>query len=407
LSSSVTISSEGVITGMVSHLPSSKSLSNRALIIEALTGGGGKLENLSEANDTRLMKRLVHTTEEVIDAEDAGTVMRFLTAYYALTGQKKVLTGTPRMQQRPIRELVDALRTLGAIITYESAEGYPPVRLKGFPAQQVDTLRIRGDISSQFISAIMMMAPTLPSGLTLSLTGRIASRPYLEMTAALMSHFGVTPTISSNEVRIPAGKYTPSTYKVEPDWSAASYWFAIAALAGKADLLLPNVQSSSLQGDRVIVEIMSKLGVQCTFEPTGLRLSGGGPITPKLTYDFSGCPDLAQTVLPVSAVLGVPGEFTGLESLRIKETDRLLALQKELGKIGATLTETGSNWVLSPCDRKLPATIRIATYEDHRMAMGFAPLATRTRVTLDERTVVRKSYPDFWEDLKNVGFTFS
>jgi 3-phosphoshikimate 1-carboxyvinyltransferase len=403
LNKPITISSGRVVAGEVSHLPSSKSLSNRALTIQAMMGGRGIIENLSEANDTQLMKRLLHTADEVIDAEDAGTVMRFLTAYYALTGQRKILTGTPRMQQRPIRELVDALRTLGAIITYGAAEGYPPVRLEGFPAQQVDTLSIRGDISSQFISALMMVAPALTRGLTLSLTGRIASRPYIEMTAALMTHFGVSPTFSGNTIKVPSGVYQPATYTVEPDWSAASYWFAVAALADKADLLLPKVTSESLQGDRVIAKIMTNLGVQARVEPGGLRLSGGGPKADKLVVDFSECPDLAQTVLPACAALRIPGEFTGMESLRIKETDRIKALQQELAKTGAMLTEHDGKWKLST-GAGMPESIAISTYGDHRMAMGFAPLASRTRVAIDDRTVVRKSYPSFWEDVAAVGF---
>lgn len=369
-------------------------------------GGHGNIENLSVANDTRLMNRLLHTQDETINAEDAGTVMRFLTAYYAVTGQKRVLSGTSRMLQRPIRELVEALRTLGADIVYEAAEGYPPVRLSGFPAQAADALTIRGDISSQFVSALMMVAPTLPRGLTLTLTGRVGSRPYIEMTAALMRHFGIVPILDSNTIKIPTGKYKPLAYRIEPDWSAASYWFAIAALAPEADLLLPHMTPASLQGDRVIADIMTSLGVRTSFEPAGLRLTGGGPRVTHLNVDFSHCPDLAQTILPVSAILGIPGEFTGMESLRIKETDRVRALQQELTKLGASLSESGSRWVLAPCepDRPLPAHVQIATYEDHRMAMGFAALATRTQVSFDDRTVVRKSYPDFWQDLEAVGF---
>lgn len=353
------------------------------------------------------MQRLLRTTDEVINAEDAGTVMRFLTAFYALTGQKKVLTGTPRMQKRPIRELVDALRTLGASITYEAAEGYPPLRLEGFPSQRTDTLTIRGDVSSQFISALMMMGPILPGGITLTMSGRIASRPYLEMTAALMKHFGVEPMINGHLIQVPSGTYLPVTYQVEPDWSAASYWFAVAALARESDLLLPGVSRQSLQGDRVIVDLMAQLGVKASFEAPGLRLLGGGTRVSKLEVDFSGCPDLAQTVLPVCTVLGIPGEFTGLESLRIKETDRVAALQNELAKVGATLNEQPGRWELTPSAQSLPPSIQIATYDDHRMAMGFAPLATRTRVLIDDRTVVRKSYPGFWQDLEAVGFSLS
>ncbi len=399
------IKQHSTVSGTIHHLPSSKSLSNRALLINAMMGGRGKLENLSEANDTRLMTELLHTPGNVINVVDAGTVMRFLTAYYAITGQKKVITGTARMQKRPIGELVDALRALGCTIAYGAEPGYPPLNLEGFAGQQSDLLRIRGDISSQFISALMMVAPSLPRGLTLQLTGKIASRPYLEMTAALMKHFGVSVTLESDTIRVPAGSYQGSTYRVEPDWSAASYWFAFAALAESADILLPHVETESLQGDRVIVEIMSQLGVQASFGEDGLRLRGGGQRVDNLTLDFSGCPDLAQTVLPCCAALGVKGVFTGLESLRLKETDRILALQKELAKVGSRLDEHQGTWTLIPSSipRKMPLTIH--TYEDHRMAMGFAPLATRCPVVIENPNVVNKSYPGFWDDLQATGFT--
>lgn len=403
MSSSVTILPQARLSGTIVRLPSSKSLSNRALVIQALTGKTGTVENLSEAHDTVLMQRLLHTPAEVIDAEDAGTVMRFLTAFYAVTGRRCTLTGTARMQKRPISELVEALRKLGAHIDYAAAEGYPPLRLGGFESQQIDNLSIRGDISSQFISALMMVAPVLPRGLTLALTGKVASRPYLEMTAALMRHYGAKVSVDEANIRVAPGSYQATPYVVEPDWSAASYWFSFAALAQKADIVLPRVSTSSLQGDRVIAEIMKKLGVIATFGPAGLRLTGGGEKATELTVDFSECPDLAQTVLPACAALGISGAFTGMESLRIKETDRILALQQELAKIGAVLEEQGSRWQLTP-SMKLPESVVFATYGDHRMAMGFAPLATRTRVTIDDRAVVRKSYPSFWEDMAGAGF---
>lgn len=403
MSSSVTILPQARLSGTIVRLPSSKSLSNRALVIQALTGKPGTVENLSEAHDTVLMQRLLHTPAEVIDAEDAGTVMRFLTAFYAVTGRRCTLTGTARMQKRPISELVEALRKLGAHIDYAAAEGYPPLRLGGFESQQTDHLSIRGDISSQFISALMMIAPVLPRGLTLALTGKVASRPYLEMTAALMRHFGATVAVDEAVVRIGPGTYRAIPYVVEPDWSAASYWFSFAALARQADLLLPRVSPQSLQGDRVITGIMKNLGVIATVAPEGLRLTGGGAKASELSVDFSDCPDLAQTVLPACAALGISGAFTGMESLRIKETDRILALQQELAKIGAVLEDQGSRWRLAP-GMKLPESVSFATYEDHRMAMGFAPLATRTRVTIDDRAVVKKSYPSFWEDMVSAGF---
>lgn len=392
-----------VVAGTVQHLPSSKSLSNRAIVINALLNGQANLENLSEANDTQLMKRLLNTPDEVIDVEDAGTVMRFLTAYCAVSGQRKTMTGTPRMQKRPIRELVDALRQLGANIRYGEHDGYPPLHLEGFEGQQTDRLTLRGDVSSQFISGLMMVAPVLPRGLTITLTGTIGSRPYLEMTARLMRHFGAAVDMTGDRISILAGGYRPANYRVEPDWSAASYWFSFAALAEKADILLPKVTSESLQGDRAIVDIMAQLGVHTTFSAQGLRLTGGGAKAAAMRVDFRGCPDLAQTVLPACAALGIPGEFTGMESLRIKETDRIAALQHELAKMGTALTESAGRWTLLPGTLPLPDSIAINTYEDHRMAMGFAPLATRTTIQVENPGVVRKSYPQFWADVTTIG----
>lgn len=367
--------------------------------------GAGEVTNLSEANDTQLMKRLLNTPADVIDAEDAGTVFRFLTAYLAVTGHRSTLTGTRRMQRRPVGELVDALRTIGASIDYVGAEGYPPLQIGAFGGQKRDSIAIRGDVSSQFISALLMVAPALPNGLTIQLTGRIASRPYVEMTLALMKHFGVSASLEGTTVKVPAASYRAASYRVEPDWSAISYWCAFAALAEKADILLPGVVSGSLQGDRVVLDIMKGLGVVSRFEDTGLRLSGGGPVSPQIKVDFQGCPDLAQTVLPVCAALRVNGVFTGLESLRIKETDRIAALEGELSKVGSLLVESYDTWTLD-CepDGSLSEAVVINTYGDHRMAMGFAPLATRTNLTIEDSGVVRKSYPGFWEDLKSVGF---
>ena len=398
------LSMNSTVSGTVRHLPSSKSLSNRALLINALMGGKGNLENLSEARDTQLMNALLHTPGEVIDVKDAGTVMRFLTAYFAMTGQKKVITGTQRMQERPIANLVDALRTIGAQVSYLGKAGFPPLALEGFAGQEADRISIRGDISSQFISALMMVAPTLPNGLTIQLEGVVASRPYLTMTAELMGVFGVHAEVGEALIKVPSGNYQPTTYRVEPDWSAASYWFAFAALAEKADLLLPGVDSSSLQGDRVIVDIMKKLGVSSTFTAEGLRLTGPGQRESHLDVNFSDCPDLAQTVLPVCAALGVTGEFTGMESLRIKETDRIAALETELAKIGASLEENQGTWRLRPGKpADVPAKLLINTYHDHRMAMGFAPWATIADIEIENPEIVQKSYPGFWEDMKALG----
>ncbi len=402
------IEQQSDVSGTVHGLPSSKSLSNRALLINALLGGTAYLENLSTANDTRLMKELLHTTNDVIDVQDAGTVMRFLTAYYAISGQSRKITGTSRMQKRPIGELVEALRILGARIDYGAAEGYPPLHIRSFSGQRAKTLTLRGDVSSQFISALMMVAPLLPEGLTIELTGKISSRPYLSMTAEVMSIFGIHPKIGKTSVQIPAGRYQTATYRVEPDWSAASYWFAFAALAKTSNILLPAVSEKAVQGDRVIVDIMKRLGVTADFGSNGLRLAGGGACVKQLQLDFSDCPDLAQTVLPVCAALGVDGLFTGMDSLRVKETDRIAALQIELRKVGATLEENQGAWTLLAGKKELlPKNLSIQTYDDHRMAMGFAPFSALTQVTIEHPEVVRKSYPDFWNDMESIGFVLS
>jgi 3-phosphoshikimate 1-carboxyvinyltransferase len=384
-------------------LPASKSISNRALIINALAGGKSQLHNLSDANDTQLMLKLVNSSDSVIDVEDAGTTMRFLTAYFSVTNQHKILTGTARMKERPIGILVDALRHLGADITYLEKDGFPPHEIKKFSGEQPNMIKIRGDVSSQYISALMMVAPLLPNGLTLSLEGKIGSRPYIEMTAALMKHFDVKCQVLDNQVIIPHQSYKSAPFTVESDWSGASYWFSFAALAEKADIKLPKLLSDSLQGDSAIVKIMESLGVEARFENGLLHLSKKAK-KKQLHWDFTHCPDLAQTVAVICAAKNVKGYFTGLESLRIKETDRISALQNELAKIGAELVEIDSeHWTLIP-STKLPNTASFNTYKDHRMAMAFAPLATLMNVEIENPDVVRKSYPNFWNDMKSVGF---
>lgn len=393
-----------VLKGVASLLPASKSISNRALIINALAGGTSALHNLSDANDTQLMLKLVNASDETIDVEDAGTTMRFLTAYFAVTGRHKILTGTSRMKERPIGILVNALRALGAEIRYTGQEGYPPLETLRFDGQKTDSIRIRGDISSQFISALMMIAPALPKGLTLELEGKIGSRPYIEMTASIMKHFGASSKFIGNKVSVPHQQYKPAPFTVESDWSAASYWFAFAALAGEAGILLPRLTLQSLQGDSVIGSIMDQLGVHAAMEGDLLKLTKKEPAK-ELTWDFTHCPDLAQTVAVVCAAKGIQGHFTGLESLRIKETDRIAALQNELGKIGAKLVEEDTaHWTLVPSN-SLPSRASFETYKDHRMAMAFAPLATRMEVGIEEPEVVRKSYPNFWNDLASFGIT--
>ena len=402
---SVYIRRKSKVSGVVTGLPSSKSLSNRALIIEALAGNQSLVSNLSAARDTVLMKALVRSTERDSNVIDAGTTMRFLTAYFALTDENKVITGSARMKERPIALLVDGLRTIGASINYLEREGFPPIETRGFKKQLAREVSIPGNISSQYISALMMVAPTLPGGLTILLTGKVGSRPYIDMTASLMKHFGVEVHIDNQTIHIPPSRYGAVPYRVEPDWSGASYWFGFTALAESASIMLPGVTSESRQGDIAIVKIMEQLGVTSTFDKSGLSLAKS-PAATNISCDFVDCPDLAQTVLPVCACLGVKGVFRGLESLVIKETDRIAALQNELGKIGANLRAAApGEWALTPGDLSSIRHLEFETYHDHRMAMGLAPIATLSDVIIRDPKVTEKSYPSFWDDMRRVGFT--
>ncbi|MFD2570681.1 3-phosphoshikimate 1-carboxyvinyltransferase [Spirosoma soli] len=389
-------------------LASSKSESNRALIIDALTGFGCELQNLSTARDTQTMIRLLHSGDFTADVLDAGTTMRFLTAYFAVTGQHKTMTGTPRMCERPIGILVDALRTLGADITYLKNDGYPPLQLNGFRASEINQLSIRGDVSSQYISALLMIAPMLPQGLTLTLTGAVGSRPYIEMTIAQMVYFGadVQADWQTNTITVAPKPYIAKPYQVESDWSGASYWYSVAALAQdeQAEIELLGLKENSLQGDSAIVAIMRSFGVESTFTDTGVRLTKR-PAEASLSWDFTDCPDLAQTVAVCAAVKGITLTLTGIESLKIKETDRVAALQAELQKIGAELVEVETNHryeVRTTTLSSQPHAPLIHTYDDHRMAMAFAPVAMQREIIVEEPGVVAKSYPSFWNDMAQV-----
>ncbi|HEV7349893.1 3-phosphoshikimate 1-carboxyvinyltransferase [Telluribacter sp.] len=390
----------------VIRLASSKSESNRALIINALTGFRSELTNVSEARDTQTMLRLLNSTDPTADVLDAGTTMRFLTAYYAITGQQKTMTGTPRMCERPIGLLADALRTLGADITYIKNEGFPPLQLNGFTYSGQSEVTIRGDVSSQYISALLMVAPTLPEGLTLRLTGEIGSRPYIEMTLQQMAQFGISYEANWDEkvIQVPAQPYKPTSYAIESDWSGASYWYSIVALAADAKVELLGLKENSLQGDSAIVQIMEQLGVKSTFTGRGVLLQKI-EAAPSLTWDFTDCPDLAQTVAVCAAVKNIPLSLTGVESLKIKETDRIFALQQELLKLGAELTEVETNhrYEVKRRQETPPSqTPSIHTYDDHRMAMAFAPAGMVTPVIIEEPGVVVKSYPGYWQDLATI-----
>lgn len=385
-------------------LESSKSESNRALIINAFAGGKvSNIHNLSHARDTQTMLTLLSKDPDTYDVKDAGTAMRFLTAFLATKEGERIITGTERMKQRPIGPLVEALRQIGAEIAYVEEEGFPPLKIGEVKEQKTDKVFIPGNISSQYISAMLMIAPCLPQGLIINLTTEAYSKPYIQMTLDLMSHFGVEFKWDDNAIAIPSQPYSQSEYTIEGDWSGASYWYSFMALSGeKGYLNLPGIRNYSSQGDRKISDIMLSLGVASNFESGKVKLLKRNEIESNLTLDFRDCPDLAQTVMVAAAALGVTLEMTGLESLKIKETDRVEAMRTELSKIGAMLLESTHKWVLKPSDN-LPEAVEIDTYEDHRMAMAFAPLCQLMDVTINDPMVVEKSYPEFWNEMKKVG----
>lgn len=361
-----------------------------------------KLTNLSDAKDTQTMIRLLQNEGEVWDVMEAGTTMRFCTAYLGVHGTGQTITGTQRMKNRPIGLLVDALRKLGSDISYLEKDGYPPMKINGLKTQKTRDISIPGNISSQFISALLMIAPTLPEGLRLTLTEEIFSRPYIEMTLGLMSNFGVAHTWEGAVIDIAPQAYRSGIYQVESDWSGASYWYAMAAVATDANLLLTGLKERSFQGDQAIVKIMTSFGVETTYESNGVRLTKNGKETTELNIDFNKCPDLAQGVMVAAAMKGITLTMTGLETLYIKETDRVGAMRTELAKIGATLEDLGNTWILKPGAGKFMEPV-IRTYEDHRMAMAFGPLSLVSDLKIEEPGVVAKSYPGYWEDLKSVG----
>ena len=382
-------------------LVTSKSESNRVLIMQALSKFSIRLSNLSQARDTQTMIQLLSTNPYTVNVLDAGTTMRFLTAYYALTGREKILTGSKRMQERPIKILVTALKQLGAKIDYLKQVGYPPLKLTGF--KQINkAVDIEANISSQYISALLMLAPVLPQGLELKLIGKISSQSYLKMTLALMTHFGITYQRQGNVIDISPQNYTAKAYKIESDWSGASYWYSLVALAKDQNLRvqLEGLRKQSLQGDQVIAKLMLDLGVKTTFLRDSIILSKHAHVS-SFKYDFTDCPDLAQTVAVVCAAKGIPAVLKGLHSLPIKETDRLAALQTELTRLGAKVQiESNSELKLSTSTLSFDNPC-IQTYNDHRMAMAFAPLAMLAPIRIADPAVVNKSYPSFWQDLAN------
>ncbi|MFT6746797.1 MAG: 3-phosphoshikimate 1-carboxyvinyltransferase [Glaciecola sp.] len=394
-----------ILSGSI-KLTAGKSESNRVLLIRALCESSFEIKNLAIAKDTETMQRLLGSAGVVKDVGPAGTTMRFLTAFYAATPGEYLLTGSERMKNRPIKILVDALRELGADIEYTEKEGCPPLKIKG-KTLNGGTVHMDGSVSSQYLSALIMVAPTLKGGLDIILEGKIASVPYLNMTLKLIALFGAEYSWEGNVISIKEGKYVPQNYVIEADWSGASYWYQIAALAQTAELKIIGLKKKSLQGDSAIVGIFEKLGVSTVFSDNGVTIKKDPDfhLPEKLVYDFSDCPDVAQTLASTVAGLGVEGHFTGLESLRIKETDRIQAIKNELSKFNIEVDILGDDEIIVKKGDLLETSEIIDTYDDHRVAMSIAPLCLLLEddLKIEESEVVAKSYPDFWKDLNEVG----
>lgn len=395
-------------------LDGSKSISNRALIIQALSQDPEPIHHLSTSNDTKALQQILRSHDDVHDTGAAGTTFRFLTAYLAASGKSCTLTGSERMKKRPIGELVSALRSLGANISYIGEEGFPPLRFEPASLDKSSELRIGSHISSQFISALLLIAPTLPHGLTLHLEGEMVSKSYIELTLQVMKSFGIEYQWTNNQIKVPAQKYKGKEFTVESDWSAASYYYGIAALAENASLTLLGLNETSFQGDSHVAELYETFGVKTQYDNRSVTLSKSDGIPPaSFDHNFILCPDVAQTLAVTCGALGTDGLFSGLQTLSIKETDRIQALRNELGKLGVSFTRmptkfspiTSEEYHMVSGKATFPDSVTFPTYEDHRMAMAFAPLAVLHPIIIEEPSVVSKSYPDFWIDLEKLGFT--
>lgn len=395
------------------NLPASKSISNRVLMIHALAGGDTLSDNLSDCDDTEVIIRALAAMPYEIDIKAAGTAMRFMTAYLSVTEGKHLLTGTDRMKRRPIAPLVNALRYLGADIRYAGETGFPPLIING-KTLEGGRLEVPGNISSQYISALLMIGPALKEGLELHLTGEIISRPYIDLTLWTMQEFGAEAEWTDMDIiTVRPQVYKSHPYLIENDWSASSYWYEMLALQGASgsSIKLKGLTDGSKQGDSVVKYLFSLLGVKTTFDnkeegqPTTVTLTRHRCLLPRLDYDFTGSPDLAQTFVVTCALLDIPFTFTGLASLKIKETDRIEALKAEMKKLGYLIKDENNNTLRWEGERCTPSLQPIDTYEDHRMALAFAPAACRfPGLRINNPGVVSKSYPHYWDDLRKAGF---
>ncbi|PTX44272.1 3-phosphoshikimate 1-carboxyvinyltransferase [Christiangramia gaetbulicola] len=382
----------------------SKSESNRLLILQALYPNI-QIENLSNSDDTTVLKKALEKGNGLIDIHHAGTAMRFLTAYFATKeGCEVEITGSKRMKERPIRLLVDALQRMGADIQYKDQVGYPPLIIKG-KKLHVDSVRLKANVSSQYISALMLIGASLPSGLEIILEGQITSTPYILMTLELLQQVGIKGNFEKDRIFIePTQKLEPVTIPVESDWSSASYFYSIAGISASAEIRLSNYRKSSKQGDSCLAEIYKHFGVHTIFEENSIILKKEKTKRSlRINEDLRNSPDIAQTIAVTCLALGMECKLEGLHTLKIKETDRLQALKNEMQKFGARVKITEDCLHLAPCD-SLNEEVLVETYNDHRMAMSFAPLALKIPLSIEDANVVSKSYPDFWEDLKKLDF---
>lgn len=387
-------------------LPLSKSISNRALVINALTPDARPISQIAVCDDTDAMVRALASTDDYINIGAAGTTMRFLTAYFSSReGRTVTLDGSERMRHRPIKILVDALRRCGADIEYLGEEGYPPLRITGRHLSGGD-IELPATVSSQYISALLMTAPVMEQGLTIHLSGEAISRPYILMTLAMMEQWGVSGDFSQGVISIPHADYRPCDFTVEADWSASSYWYEIAALSA-SEFNLPGLEHPSVQGDSRIAKIFEALGVVTEYGSNGIAISPSPDLNGRLDIDLSEQPDLAQTVIVTCCMLGIPFHITGLSTLKIKETDRISALVTELAKLSFVLEVERDSEIIWDGSRRpvFDETIAIDTYDDHRMAMAFAPCAIYLPgLIINNIEVVSKSYPGYWDDLRAAGF---
>ena len=383
--------------------PASKSEANRALILEALSNEKTRIRNLPDSSDTSVLKEASRSSNKEINVKDAGTALRFLTAYYAVGKQEKILKGTDRMHQRPIGELVNALRKMGADINYMGNEGFPPLLIKESSISDYSGfIELDGDVSSQFVSALLLIAPALPNGIKLRLTKQIVSKPYIDLTISMLSEFGLESEFIENEIIIKPQPFREANIDIGGDWSSASYWMAVVALSETGSLLLSGLHPKSSQGDKHVVELMKPLGIKSQWEGNLLKISKQEHVE-RLELNLKDHPDLVQSIAVVCAAKRIPAELSGIGNLRYKETDRIRPLPMELEKINTKLNFENNVLKVQPSEWSFTNDLTFDTYEDHRMAMSLATLAVYNPISIRNPKVVNKSYPGFWDDMKKCG----